>query len=308
MPIVEATPAASSGAEGAPAPAAPKTFEEVRAARHAGLAETPAAAAPPVDPAKPNVTAEIDMSPEELAAATAASKAEREQRTRIKELEGKAADGDKLAEARKLVGEGKHNAAAKLLGIDLNAAVAEELGETPAPGEEPDPKVKELEETVRRLTESDAARAKREAEELQVRTKESRAADVNVVVEHVKAEAAKYPYLSRNPDWVAEAYDGAADAYPKVVERLGRPLTGEEKTRLVEAALAEKEAEHVERAKLYGPPSVGLERRGGAAPPRPGARPSTFVASMRGGTATPVTKTKTKLSFEDAKARRRNAS
>jgi uncharacterized protein (DUF885 family) len=255
----------------------------------------------PAEPVTPPATkAEIDMTPEELAAATALSKSEREARAKVKELEAKAPDADKLAEARTLVASGKHLAAAELLGIDLNAAVAEQLAVTPADGEEPDPKVKELEETVKKLTQSEAERAKRDAEQMRERVAAARVKDVDTVVEHVKAATDKYPYLARNPD-------GASDAYPKVKERLGRDLTGEEKHQLMEASLAEAEAQHASKAKLYGATGVDLERNNGAPTPRPSARPSTFDASMRGGTATPVTRPKTKLTFSEVKRARRTA-
>jgi hypothetical protein len=257
--------------------------------------------------------AEIDMTPEELAAATALSKEAREARTRIKELETKAADAELTTKARALVAEGKHLDAVALLGIDLNAAVAEQLGGAPADGAAVDPKVAELAETVKKLEAAATERAKRDAAELQARTAEARKQDVAAIVEHVKAEAVKYPYLARNPAWVQEAYDTASDLVPKVIEQIkaregaARELTPEEKHRLMEAALLEAEASHAEKAKLYGPSGVALERPGGAAPPRPGARPSTFDASMRGGTATPVTKPKTKLTFSEVKRARRTA-
>ncbi len=253
------------------------------------------------------------MSPDELAAATALSKSEREARAKVKDLEVKAAEGAKLEQARALVAEGKHLAAVELLGIDLNAAVAEQLGEVPGAGEAIDPKVAELAKTVEELKASAAERAKRDAEELQARTVEGRKADVAAIVDHVKADPATYPYLSRNPAWVQEAYDTASDLVPKVVEQIKaregseRPLTAEEKHKLMTAALAQAEEDHAGRAKLYGAPSVALERPNGAVPPRPSARPATFDASMRGGTAQPTNRPKTKLTFSEAKARRRSA-
>lgn len=299
-----ATPPAAAPEGAAPTPPPRKTFDMVKAARReTAPVETPAATPPPAPGAPPVVKAEIDMTPEELAAATAASKDAREARAKVKELEAPAA---LVAQAKALAAEGKHLAAVELLGIDLNAAVAEQLG-TAGDGDDVAPEVKELRETVAKLKENEAQRATREAAELATRTAAAREHDVAQVVEHVKASATKYPYLSRNPAWVAEAYDGAADAYPAAVKEAGRELTGAEKTKLIEAALAEKEAEHVERAKLYGAPSVALERTGGAPPPRPSARPTTFDASMRGGTGGAVTKPKTKLTFSEAKRARRSA-
>lgn len=308
-PLGPAAPAADATVVDAGAPAAPKSFSDVKSAAMARApAATPAAAAPvvPPDPAKPTGTpAEIDMTPEQLAAATASSKAEREARDKIKALEPLAA---KQTQAAALIAEGKHAQAAELLGLDLNAAVAELLGTAPGAGEPVDPKLKELADRVTKLTETEAERAKRDAAELQARTAAARTADVRLIADHVKANAAEYPFLSRDEAWVAEAYDGASDAYPLAKEKLGRELTGEEKTKLIKAALAEKEAEHADKAKKYGAPSpVALERPGGAVPHRPSARPTTFDASMRGGTAAAKTTQPTKAKFSDVKRARRAA-
>src|SRR5262245_6504005 len=148
MPLEPAAPV-----EGAPAPApeastsivlpaptdAPraKTMAEVKAARR-GAPTEPTSVQPGQNPGasteqKPTdaVSAVIDMSPEELAAATAKSKAAREAKQRQEELEARAAGGEKAASVSKLVAAGKHKEAAEAMGIDINAAVAEILGQAP---------------------------------------------------------------------------------------------------------------------------------------------------------------------------------
>lgn len=309
MPLEAASAAAPAAApEAAPAaPAIPVAakFSDVKAARREAKPGDLPVERPGTPPAPGAAKVEIDMTPEELARATQLSKAEREARAKVKELEAKAGGAAKLEEAQGLIAKGHHLKAAELLGIDLGAAVAEHLGQTPAEGEAVDPKVKELSDKLAKLEGSEAERAKRDAADLAARTAEARKTDVAAIVEHVKAQAKDFPYLSRDPAWVAEAYDGASDAYPALVKELGRELNGEEKHRLITAALQEGEAKRAAEAKKYGP--VTLERPSGAVPPRPGARPTTFDSSMRGGTSAATTKPKTRLTFHEAKRARRNA-
>lgn len=311
MPPIEAAPAAPvvTPAAAAPPPAATipvaAKFSDVKAARREGaeLALKSSGNSPP--PATPKV--EIDMTDAELAKATQLSKEARESKARAKELEATVAGTAKYTEAAALIAKGQHAAAARALGLDLNAAVAEELGAVPE-GDAVDPKLAEMAKKLEALETGATARAKRDAEELAARTTEVRKQDVAAVVEHVKGQAATFPFLSRSAEWVQEAYDEAIDVYPRAVKDLGRDLNAQEKHDLITAALEEGEAKHAAKAKLYGAtPAVALERPGGATPPRPSARPTTFDSSMRGGTSAATTKTKTRLTFHEAKRARRNA-
>ena len=124
-------------------------------------------------------------------------------------------------------------------------------------------------------------------------------------MEHVKAQATTFPYLARKAEWVHAAYEDAAKAYPALVEKAGRPLNPEERHRLIIASLTEAEEFRKSEAALYAP--VTLHQPSRAATPKASARP-TFDSSLRGGTAAPAVRSKTKLSFEQAKAERRRPS
>lgn len=293
MPI-EAAPAI---APDAPAPVDTTTsFEAAKAARR----EAP----PPAEtPAEKPAAVQIEMDAAQLKAATALSKENRAVRARAKELEAQVAGTAKLTEAQKLAAEGKHLAAIKAMGIDLNAAVQEELGTAPA-AIEVDPVAAKLQAELDELKAAEAARAERDKTEAQRAAEAAQAADVAAVVEHVKVQAGKYVWLSKRPEWVQEAYAGAAAAYPALVEKKGSALDAGERHRLIIAALDEAEEEHATRAKMYGG-AVTIDPRGRAKPQQASARPVTFDSSMRGGTAAPATKAKTKLTFDEAKRARR---
>ena len=290
MPLETGTPAAPAAP---PAPTVAPTMEQVKAERHAGTAP-PAPAA--VDPAKPAM-AIIDMDPADLKAAVALSKSERDARAKLKDAEPLAA---KLAEVQALIKAGKHRDALKALEIDLNAAVAEELGAAPAG--EPDPQA-EVKAKLAELEAAEAERKKRDEEGTAKEQAAARAADVQAVVDHVKAEAAKYPYLNRKVEWVHAAYEDAAKAYPALVEKAGRDLNAEERHRLVTAALGEAEEEHKKTAALYGAP-VTIHQPGRAQPSKAGARP-VFDSSLRGGTGAPAVRYPKTVTFEEAKRLRR---
>lgn len=315
---------------------APKTMEQVRAERYAkseATAATPGApvgdagggsdpgaataAAPAVPPdagkAAPGATsATIDMDEATLKAATQLSREAREAKARAREFEAKAKEAEPLMAAKALVAHGKHLEAIKALGIDLNAAVAETLA---APGEaaEPTAEAKELARLAAEteaLKARDAEREKRDKELEAERHAEAKRADVKAVGEYVKKEATKYPFLSRNEAWVADAYEGAVEAHATLVKEHKRELTADERHKLVLTALEEAEAQHVANAKLYGAPAPQNPTNVKVDPPpsAPSARPATFSGDLRGGTVTPVAKQRTRMTFSEAKRARREAS
>lgn len=303
-------------AAGEAAPTAAPSVADAKAARRGGALPPPAApAAPAVTGGAtsvaevPGAKVQIDMTPEQLAAATEKSKNERAERDRVRALEERATAGETLAKAKALAAEGQHLAAVEMLGIDLNAAVAEQLGQQPAEGEAPDPKVAELQKKVDELATSAAARAKQEAEALQARTQAARAADLKGITDHVTAQAAAYPLIGKDAKALEAAYDTASDLVPGIVADLGRPMTSEEKHNLMLAALDEAEARARIKAGVKAPPArtgaVTSERPRGAAPPQPSARPTTFSSDMRGGTSAAVTKPRTRTTLSDAKRARR---
>jgi hypothetical protein len=247
-----------------------------------------------------------------LRAATQLSREARESKARAKELEAKTAEVAPLVAAKALVAQGKHLEAIKALGIDLNAAVAETLA---GPGEvkEPTAADKELARLAAELEAvktRDAERAERDKGEDARRFEAARQADVKAVGEYVKKESGKYPYLSRSDAWVADAYEGAVEANATLVTKLKRELTDGERHNLVLAALEEGEAKRVAEAALYGPPTTAKNPANVKADPppsSPSARPTTFSGDLRGGTASPVTKQRSRMTFSEAKRARRES-
>lgn len=296
---------------------APKTMEQVRAARYEAAAAAveggAATAAPAGDAAKTPVS--IDMDEAALKAATALSREAREAKARAKEFEAKAAAAAPALAAMELIKQGKHAEAIKVLGADLNAAVAETLA---GPGEvaEQTPEAKELARQaaeLEALKARDAERTERDKSEDAKRFEAARQADVKAVGEYVKKEAAKYPFLSRSDAWVADAYEGAVEANATLVKKLGRELTDAERHALVLSALEEGEATRVAEARLYAPVAPAVDPKNPAnvrpdpPPSTPSARPTTFSGDLRGGTASPVTKQRSRMTFEAAKRARRES-
>lgn len=308
---------------------APKTMEAVRAARYAAATDAakaaadgtpsvvkpaaPAPGAPPVVAKPPEGSATIAMDEATLKAATALSREAREAKRAVKDAEAKVAEAAPVLAAKALVAAGKHLEAIKALGIDLNAAVAEELGGAGAPAEQT-PEAKELARVsaeLEAIKTAEAARAERDKGADAKAQEVAKQADVKAVGEYVKKEAAKYPFLARSDAWVAAAYEGAVEANTALVKEHGRELTDGERHNLVLAALEQAESEHVANAKLYGvapaaslnPPNVKAD----PPPSTPSVRPTTFSGDLRGGTNTPVAKARTRMTFSEAKRARRDA-
>ena len=290
MPLEAAPPAPAPDPAAAPQPAT--KFEDAKAERREA---PPPAMAKPADP-----VVAIDMEEGDLKAAVALSKEARAIRAKVKELEPAAAKAKRVEE---LVAAGKHREAIAVLGVDLNAAVAEELGTPlePKPEDEAAKAAKAKQDQLEADVEAIKARDKEQSE---TAAKAAMDADRAAVVEHVKAEAATFPYLARKAEWVHAAYEDAAKAYPALAEKAGRPLNPQERHRLIIASLTEAEEFRKGEAALYAP--VTLHQSPRATPPKASARP-TFDSSLRGGTAAPAVKSKTKLSFEQAKAERRRS-
>lgn len=282
------------------------TVEAAKSARYA--ATTGAPATPVAEPAKPAATAEIAMTPEALTAATALAKETRETKAKLKDLEARATAAEPLIKAKELAAAGKHREAMAALGIDLNAAVAEELA-GPGAAAELTPEQQALADMAAKLAaleEADKGRSEKDKAADAAKHAEVRAADVKSVTDFVGKDPAKYAYLSRNPAWVAEAYEGAITAHDTLVAEHKRELTGEEKHNLVLAALAQAEEDHAAKAKLYG--ANRPNDKTGPPPSKPSARPTTFTRDMRGGTVTPTVKNRTQMTVSEAKRARREAS
>lgn len=305
----------------------PPTFESVRAARYAATAAaTPGAAAgtdgAPAGAAKPasdaaaakpdSATAAIAMDEAALKAATALSREAREAKAARTAAEAKVAEAEPLLKAKALIAAGKHREAMTALGIDLNAAVAAELAE-PGSNVEPTAEAKALADMAAELKavkDAEAARVERDKQTDAERAKSAQDADVKAVTAFVGTEAKKYVYLSRNPTWVKDAYEGAIDAH-EALTKTGKALTDADRRNLVIAALDEAEDGHAKNAKLYAPAVAATTLATNSqvpSPPTPSARPTTFTADLRGGTSTPVAKQRTRMTFEQAKRARREAS
>lgn len=326
MPI-EATEPLPTVDPSAPAKDGPPTIESARAARYAATAAAapgaagadPAAAGntkPPADAGAPKPdagsTATIAMDEAALKAATALSREAREAKAARAAAESKVAEAEPLIKAKALIAAGKHREAMTALGIDLNAAVAEELAE-PGASVEPTAEAKVLAEMaaeLKAIKDAEAARVERDKQTDAERAKAAQDADVKAVTAFVGTEAKKYVYLSRNPAWVEDAYQGAIEAH-ETLTKSGKTLTDADRRNLVLAALDEAEEGHAKNAKLYGVAPAATTPATNSqvpSPPTPSARPTTFTADLRGGTSTPVTKQRTRMTFEQAKRARREAS
>lgn len=304
----EAAAAAVEGgaaADGAPAVAAAKTTAEVAAAAAAAEAAKKAAGAP--------VT--IDMDEATLKAATALSREARESKARARELEAKATELAPLVAAKALVEQGKHREAIKALGIDLNAAVAAELA-GPTEAAESTAADKELARQaadLEALKARDAERTKRDEGEAAKQFEAVRQADIKAVGEYVKKEAVTYPNLAKSDKWILAAYEDATKQAPLVAKDMGKTLadlTPEELQQIVIAALGKGERERAEDAALYAPlaPTKNpVNVKVDPTPSTPSARPTTFSGDLRGGTASPVTKQRSRMTFSEAKRARRES-
>ena len=332
-----ATAAPAEGTAAAAAAAAPAAATTATDSPAPGA--TTAAAAKPADNKKPDAavattaaeppkpTADViptDISDAALAQFTKLNRDLRTATTRIKELETAAGASSpllsKVQTAEKLAKEGKHYDAIKALGIvDFDKAAAEVMGQATAEAEL-DPKVKEIRDAAN--AEIQALKDKLAAlEEGQTKTKEEREAEkkeadaerkrldarakeegTTRIVAEVTALADRFPFLSKSPDFVREALNGADEAYPLLVKKLGRDLNDDERNGLLRAALEEAETQHAGRAKLYATATDRYKKP--EEPPAPAPSP-TVTSDVRGNVVSH--KPRVKKTFEQVKAERRKA-
>jgi hypothetical protein len=261
--------------------AEPKTLEALKAARRASVTEAPkdgaAVTTEPPKPGKTNKTVDVKLDEGSLAKFTKLNSELAEARTKLAALEGKAPAADKVEKATKLIADGKaFDAIIDLVGIKaFNAAVAEVTGATdkkPPLTEAEQARADELESLKKdnaTTKEALAAAAEREKE-----------AGIGVIISEVTgAEKARFPYLSRSPEWVREALKGADEAFVSAnalcLKDRGRHMNGEERNRLLQVALETAEEDHAKRAKLYGAAEPAPE-------PKPKPSPRTIDRTMRG--------------------------
>lgn len=259
-----------------------------------------------------------DVSEAQLAQFTKLNRDLRDARTKVKDLEAKAPMADKLTAALKLASEGKHYEAFKAAGLDFDAA-AKQVLEIEEEASKVDPKLRELQEKIdpeiKALREKLAAleegqtktNAQRDAE-AKAKEAELKEAGTARIVAEVTASADAFPFLSTSKDFVIEALKGADEAYPLLVEKLGRPLTDTEKNNLLKASLEEAEEQHAARHVLYqkaskkkDPPTDTKKDDEPAA----AAAPRTIDSSVRGNITT--LRPKEKKTLEQIKAERHRA-
>ena len=213
-------PAGGASSDAKPAP----TLAELKAARRDKAAPTPKATVPPASggstsssstPAPPAAsgtpapaaqgdkqTAQIDMSDDALKSFTNLQRELREARTKLKNTEDRIASFGKFEKAQTLAKEGKHYDAAREAGIDVDAALAELLGQNGGQSPTAGQIDKKLADEIADLVKfKDDTLKEREA---------SKAADAEAVVKRdrevtgrfVTDNAAKYPFLAKSPDLV----------------------------------------------------------------------------------------------------------
>lgn len=229
-----------------------------RAAAAAGTApappknELPASAAPP---AQKKTEAEVDLTDAELKQFTTLSRESRKDKARIKELEVAAADAAKLREYRRLKSEGKFEEAATLIEFDVDATVAKRLAGTVQLTPEQQ-QIADLKKKVDDVTATTEDQKKRDADLAAANTAAAKEKNSQTVIAFVAEKKTEFPFLSRNPAWVATAYDQALDAYGTLAKEGKSPKTNAEREAFVRAFLDEAEAEHADTAKLYGAPAT----------------------------------------------------
>jgi hypothetical protein len=239
-------PAGEAG-DAAKPPRTAKSIDDIKAARAAaaggasGAGAVPAAAgtSPAGDQgAKPPATAEVDISADELGRFSKLSTAKRAADAKVAELAPLAEQAKVLIRAKALIAEGKHLAAMELLGLDIDRAVAENLGSAPPP----DPKLKAIED---RQAELDRKLSDRDKEDEAARGARGAAARAQLH-DRVAKDTATYPILSTDPGLVDRAMSETQVAYESLMaqrkeEKIPGDLSTAEKQKLIDAGLAEAE-------------------------------------------------------------------
>lgn len=260
-----------------------------------------------------------DVSEAQLAQFTKLNRDLRNARTEIAELKTKAPIADKFSAAQKLAAEGKHYEAIKALGLDFDAAAKQVIGlEEEAAKVDPklrefqdkvDPEIKELREKLAALEDGQTKTKAQIDADAKAKDAELKEAGTARIVAEVSASAEAFPFLSTSKDFVVEALKGADEAYPLLVEKLGRPLTDAEKNNLIKASLEEAEEQHSQRHKLYQKATKKKDPPAAAAATEtedePAAAPRTIDSGMRGNVT--ALRPKEKKTLDQIKAERRRA-
>lgn len=234
------------------------------------VATTPAVTATPT----PAATAEVDISAADLQRFAKLSRENREAKARVKEMEAKLAEGegyktaaDKLKAFETAKGEGKRLAALAALGMDsaddIDALISEAIKDDNVVSDPAVAAMKaELEAIKKRQVDDDKAAedAKKKAAE------DARAAGMVQFEKHISEfitkDVAKYPRCAREPESTRAIIGDLAETKRK----LGRNVNDEEANKLIELAIAGREAYYAEKGKLYtveAPPSrIVPQRRG----------------------------------------------
>ena len=294
-----ATPATENTLPAEPTPA--PTIADIKAARRAAQKTTPPATPASNEPAKavddggkPEAKTEpvqIDMDEKSLAQFTTLNKELRTARAKLKETEEKVAAYARYERAEALKKEGKHYDAAREAGFDVDAALHDLLGvqaQTPEATE-----LTKLQKEVEDLKKARTDEQKAKDEQ----TKKSEAAEYERghqrVIDHVTKEAAKYAYLSKDPDLVRAALKDAETAYEQLKTELRKDdpnadLPDDEKNKLLFDALDVHEEKW---ASKFGPKKDV-----------PG-----FDSSLRGNVSEKADAPPKSMTFEEVKAARRKA-
>lgn len=277
------------GKEGAPpAPGSGGSTSSSTANSDPGTNGTPAPSAGAEDKSKQG-GATIDMEPAELAHFTSLNREVRRAREALKEAEAKLSGFGRFEKAAKLAQEGKHYDAAREAGIDVDAALAELLGQQQGtPGDTEVAKLRKDVEDLRKAREEEArakadeAKRQADAEQNQGRAR---------VIEAVQKAADKYPYLAKSPDLIKSALADADAAYEKVKAEFGGVVSDADKNRILMTALDVHEEKW---ATTFGPPK---ERKND--PQTPG-----FSGDLRGGVKETAVAPPKRMTFEEVRARR----
>lgn len=316
----EPTAADAAATTGAPATAVTESITDpgadkiaaLKARRQTGAPPAPAAKPPESKPTAPPATtpaptasttpkteAEVNISDAELKQFTVTQKEMRRLQAVNKQLEADAAEAATLKKYRELKAAGKHQEAADLIELDVDAVVAARLKSSipPTPESQALDGVKKDVDALKTDTEE---RKKREADQAAANAAAAKEANSKTVVAFVGENKAAFPYLSRNAAWAATAYEKALGAYG-TLPAADRPKTNDQREKFVRAFLDEAEVEHAANAKLYGAPEGTpvnhlSDRSNNRQPP---------AANGNRRAETPSSPNK-KLTFEEVRYRRRN--
>ena len=295
-PVVPTDPASSTQPIATKAPG----IADLKAARRAAtpaIDATPPPAAPvtttTAEPPPPKATATIEMDEGALKQFSTLSRELREAKAKAKDLEAKVAGFGKFEKAQALAKEGKHYDAAREAGIDVDAALAELLGNNngaPASAAQIDKKLREeIDELKAFKNDTVKEREERKKAEAEATTQADRAATTKFVADN----AAKYPFLAKSPKLVALAYTDFEQAKAKVEAESGETMSASEQAKLMVTALQVHEedwSKALGAAKTEEPPAEGLA--------------SGLGAEARSGVRQQATPTAKKLTWEELKAER----